>query len=158
MSDQSENRRSRVRILGGATKFFAAASAALALVAALPSQSQAATGTVRLHVVKAGVVIGGSNGEGVLYFGHRRYHLRVTGSGVGTLGVATVDLVGTVSNLRRPSDIVGSYSDSGAGLALGGGASAATLQNDRGVVLQLQGPQTGLQIALSVGAMTIAIQ
>jgi lipid-binding SYLF domain-containing protein len=158
MSDQSENRRSRVRILGGATKFFAAASAALALVAALPSQSQAATGMVRLHVVKAGIVIGGSDGEGVLYFGHRRYHLRVTGSGIGTLGVATVDLVGTISNLRRPSDIVGSYSDAGAGLALGGGASAATLQNDRGVVLQLQGPQTGLQIALSLGGMSIAIQ
>jgi len=121
-------------------------------------QSQAATGTVRLHVVKAGLVIGGSNGEGVLYFGHRRYRLKVTGSGIGTLGVATVDLVGTVSNLRRPSDIIGSYSDAGAGLAVGGGASAATLQNDRGVIMQLQGPQTGLQISFSLGGMNIAME
>jgi lipid-binding SYLF domain-containing protein len=158
MSDQSENRRSRVRILGRATKFFAAASAALAFVAASPSQSQAATGTVRLHVVKAGVIVGGSEGEGVLYFGHRQYRLKVSGSGIGTLGVATVDLVGTVSNLRRPSDIVGSYSDAGAGLAVGGGASAATLQSDHGVVLQLQGPQTGLQVSFSLGGMTIAMR
>jgi hypothetical protein len=89
-----------VRILGGAMKFFAAASAALALTAASPSQSQAATGTVRLHVVKGGVVLGGTNGDGFLYFGHRRYHLTVTGSSIGTVGVATLDLVGTVSNLR----------------------------------------------------------
>jgi hypothetical protein len=82
----------------------------------------------------------------------------VNGSSIGTLGVATVDLVGTVSNLRRASDIVGTYSDAGAGLAIGGGSSAATLQNDRGVILQLQGLQTGLQIALSLGGTTIALQ
>jgi hypothetical protein len=147
-----------VRILGGALKFFAAASAALAFVAASPSQSHAASGTVRLHIVKAGVVIGGSNGEGVLYFGHRRYRLSVNGSSIGTLGVATIDLVGTVSNLRRPSDIIGSYSDAGAGISLGGGGSATTLQNDKGVILQLQGPQTGLQISLSLGGMSIAMR
>jgi hypothetical protein len=157
-SDQSENRRSRVRILGGAMKFFAAASAALALTAAAPSQSQAATGTVRLHVVKAGLVLGGTNGDGFLYIGHRRYHLSVTGSSIGTVGVATLDLVGTVSNLRRPSDIAGSYSDAGAGVSIGAGPSATTLQNDHGVILQLQGPQTGLQVSLSLGGMTIAMR
>ena len=147
-----------MRILNGAMKFFAVALTAATVVAAAPSQSQAATGTVRLHIVKAGVVLGGSNGEGVLYFGHRRYRLTVTGGNIGTLGVATLDLVGTVSNLRRPSDILGSYSDAGAGLSIGNGASATTLQNDRGVVLQLQGPQTGLQISLSLGGMTIAMR
>jgi hypothetical protein len=147
-----------VRILGRATKFLAVASAALALAAALPSQSQAATGTVRLHVVKGGVVLGSTNGDGFLYFGHRRYHLTVTGGSIGTVGVATLDLVGTVTNLRRPSDIAGSYSDAGVGLSIGAGPSATTLQNDRGVILQLQGPQTGLQISLSLGGMTIAMR
>lgn len=147
-----------MRILGGATKFFMAASAALALMAASPSQSQAATGTVRLHVVKGGVVLGGTNGDGFLYFGHRRYHLTVTGSSIGTVGVATLDLVGTVSNLRRASDIAGSYSDAGAGVSIGAGPSATTLQNDHGVILQLQGPQTGLQVSLSLGGMTIAMR
>ncbi len=147
-----------MRNFGRATKFFAAALAAVVLAAASPSQSQAATGTIRLHVVKAGIVFGGSDGQGVLYFKHRRYPLRVSGSNFGTLGVATVDLVGTVSNLRHASDIIGSYSDAGAGLAIGGGASAATLQNGRGVVLQLQGPQAGLQISLSLGGMNISMQ
>ncbi len=147
-----------MRILGGATKFFAAAAAVLALIAASPSQSQAATGQVRLHVVKGGVVLGGTNGDGFLYLGHRRYHLTVTGGSIGTVGVATLDLVGTVSNLRRPSDIAGSYSDAGIGLSIGAGPSATTLQNDHGVILQLQGPQTGLQVSLSLGGMTIAMR
>jgi hypothetical protein len=158
VSDQPENRRRRVRILNGAMKFFAATAAAVVLMAAAPSQSQAATGTVRLHVVKGGVVLGGTSGEGVLYFGHRRYRITVSGGSIGTVGVATLDLVGTVSNLRRPSDIVGSYSDAGAGVSIGAGPSATTLQNDHGVVLQLQGPQTGLQISLSLGGMTIAMR
>jgi hypothetical protein len=158
VSDQPENRRSSVRILGGTMKFFAAALAAATIVAAAPSPSQAASGTVRLHVVKGGVVLGGTSGEGVLYFGHRRYRLMVSGGSIGTVGVATLDLVGTVSNIRRPSDIIGSYSDAGAGVSIGAGPSATTLQNDRGVVLQLQGPQTGLQISLSLGGMTIAMR
>ena len=147
-----------MRILGGAMKFFAAALTAATVVAAAPSQSQAATGTIRLHIVKAGVVIGGSDGYGILTLGRRHYRLKVNGSSIGTLGVATVDLVGTVSNLRRASDIAGPYSDASAGLAIIGGSSAVTLQNDRGVIMQLQGLQTGLQIALSLGGTTIALQ
>ena len=104
------------------------------------------------------MVLGGTNGDGFLYFGHRRYHLTVTGGSIGTVGVATLDLVGTVTNLRRPSDLAGSYSDAGVGLSIGAGPSATTLQNDHGVILQLQGPQTGLQVSLSLGGMTIAMR
>lgn len=146
-----------MRNFGSAKKLFMAVTAALMMFAAA-SPSQAATGTVRLHVVRAGVVVGGANGQGVLYFRHRRYPLRVSGSGIGTVGISSVDLVGTVSNLRRATDIVGSYSDSGAGIAFIGGAQAATLQNNRGVVLQLQGPQTGFQVQLSLGGMNISMQ
>ena len=140
------------------TKFVMAAMAALMIFAVAPTASQAATGTVRLHVVKVGVVLGGSGGEGVLYFRHRRYPLKVNGIGLGTVGIAAVDLVGTVSNLRRASDILGSYSDAGAGISFVGGQQAATLTNDRGVVLQLRGPQTGFQIQLSLGGMNISMR
>ncbi len=140
------------------TQFVMAAMAALTIFAVAPTPSQAATGTVRLHVVKVGVVLGGSGGEGVLYFHHRRYPLKVSGLGLGTVGIAAVDLVGTVSNLRRASDILGSYSDAGAGISFVGGQQAATLTNEQGVVLQLRGPQTGFQVQLSLGGMNISMQ
>jgi hypothetical protein len=144
-----------MRNFSKAIKFFAAALAALAIVAAAPSSSQAATGSVRLHIVKVGFIIGVGGGNGRLYFNHHVYPLTLGGIGIGSLGVAAVDLVGTASNLHSPYDIVGTYSVAGAGASFVAGASAATLQNERGVVLQVRGVQAGFQINVGLGGMTI---
>src|ERR1700761_8432952 len=98
-----------MRKFSKAIKFFAAALAALAIVAAAPSPSQAATGSVRLHIVQVGFIIGAGGGNGRLYFNHHVYPLTLGGIGIGSLGVAAVDLVGTASNLHSPYDIVGTY-------------------------------------------------
>ena len=89
------------------TKFIGAALAASTIVAAAPSSSQAATGSVRLHIVKVGFIIGVGGGNGRLYFNHHVYPLSLGGIGIGSLGVAAVDLVGTASNLHNPYDIIG---------------------------------------------------
>src|SRR5580704_11221958 len=75
----------------------AAAAVSLAIMllsAATPSQAQT-TGQVRLHIVKVGFIIGVGGGNGVLYYHGHRYRLAVSGIGLGSLGVAAVDLVGT---------------------------------------------------------------
>jgi hypothetical protein len=146
-----------MRKFSRAIKFFAAALAALTIMAAAPSSSQAATGSVRLHIVKVGFIIGVGGGNGRLYFNHHVYPLTLGGIGIGSLGVAAVDLVGTASNLHSPYDIVGTYSVVGAGAAFVGGASAATLQNEKGVVIQVRGVQAGFQINVGLGGMTINI-
>ena len=131
--------------------------AAIMLVgAAAPSRAQ--SGTVRLHIVKAGFIVGVGGGSGVLHFQGRNYPLSVGGIGVGSLGVAAVDLVGTATNLHRATDIAGSYSGAGAGGAFVGGASVATLQNQNGVVLTLRGVQAGFQVSLGLGGMTISMR
>ena len=131
--------------------------AAIMLVgAAAPSRAQ--SGTVRLHIVKAGFITGVGGGSGVLHFQGRNYPLSVGGIGVGSLGVAAVDLVGTATNLHRATDIAGSYSGAGAGGAFVGGASVATLQNQNGVVLTLRGVQAGFQVSLGLGGMTISMR
>ena len=90
-----------------AMKFGATCIAVLSLLLAASMPSQAQEGTVRLHIVKAGFIIGFGGGNGVLYYHGRSYPLRLGGIGIGSLGVAAVDLVGTASNLHSPSDIVG---------------------------------------------------
>jgi hypothetical protein len=72
--------------------------------------------------------------------------------------LAAVDLVGTATNLHRPSDIVGTYGAAGAGATFVGGAQVATLQNQNGVVLTLHGVQAGFQVSLGLGGMTLAMQ
>jgi hypothetical protein len=136
----------------------AAFAMAAVLLSGTAAPSHAQTGTVRLHIVKAGFIIGVGGGNGVLYYHGGRYPLSIGGIGIGSLGVAAVDLVGTAANLRSPHDIVGTYAAAGAGATFVGGAQVATLQNEKGVILQVHGAQAGFQISLGLGGMTIALR
>jgi hypothetical protein len=141
-----------------ATKFGAACVVMLTMLSAASTPSYAQYGSVRLHIVKAGFIIGIGGGSGVLYYHGHRYPLSIGGIGIGSLGVAAVDLVGTASNLRSPGDIAGTYGAAGAGAAIVGGAQVATLQNENGVVIRVHGVQAGFQISLGLAGMTISLR
>src|SRR5580700_9729709 len=86
----------------------AAVSLAVMLVgAATPSQAQT-TGTVRLHIVKIGFIVGVGGGNGALFYHGHRYRLSVSGIGIGSLGIAAGALLGTASSLARPGGTAGS--------------------------------------------------
>jgi hypothetical protein len=139
-------------------KWAAATATVAAFSIAATAPSYAATCSVRLHVVKAGFIIGIGGGNGTLYCHGRAYRLSLGGIGIGSLGVAAVDLVGTASNIHSPSDIAGTYGAAGAGATFVGGAQVATLQNDKGVVLTVRGVQVGFQVSLGLSGMTIALR
>ncbi len=141
-----------------AIRFVAAILIAAAALAGASTESRAQTATVRLHIIKAGFIIGVGGGSGVLIFHGRRYPLSIGGVGIGSLGVAAVDLVGTAYNLHRPADIAGSYGAAGAGATFIGGGQVAQLQNGNGVILQLAGVQAGFQVSLGLAGMTIALR
>lgn len=119
----------------------------------------AATGTVRIEIAKAGFIIGVGGGRGTLVFQGRRYPLSVGGLSLGaTIGASKADLVGRAYNLRRATDIVGTYSAVGGGIAVGGGASGIRLQNARGVVLDLRGRNIGLEFNANVSGVEISMR
>jgi len=134
---------------------------ALAVTASpvLATPGWAATGTVRIEVVKAGFIVGVGGGRGVLVFQGRRYSLSVGGLSLGaTIGASKADLVGRAYNLHRATDIVGTYSAVGGGVAVGGGASGIRLQNARGVVLELRGRNIGLELNANVSGVEIGMR
>ena len=98
--------------------------------ATLSSAAHADEGTVTLTIYKAGWVIGGSK---------------------------TV-LRGRVSNINRPSDVAGVYGAAGAGLAVGRGARAIVLTNQKGAVLELSGRQTGLMANVDLSGLAITLK
>jgi hypothetical protein len=136
----------------------AVAIAGMFLLGALSTAEAQTTGAVRFQVAKAGFIIGVGGGTGTLRFKGKTYPLRVEGLSAGTIGVAQADLVGTASNLRDPTDIAGTYSAAGAGVAVGGGARSIQLQNAKGVILDLRGRQAGFEASLGVGGATITMQ
>src|SRR3982074_2999587 len=96
--------------------------------ATLSSASHADSGTVALTIYKAGWIIGGSGGGGVLNFRGRGYALATGGLDYGLVfGGSKTVLRGRVSNINRPSDVAGVYGAAGAGLAVGGGGRALAL-------------------------------
>lgn len=142
----------------GAAKACASIVAAAFVLASASTQSFAETGTVRLHVTKIGFIVGVGGGTGTLNFQGRTYRLRLSGVSAGTIGVSGVDLVGTATNLRTAADIAGVYGAATAGVAVAGGAQAATLQNSNGVVLTVSGRQVGFSASLAVSGLTIAVE
>ncbi len=127
--------------------------------AVLSSASHADEGSVSLTIYKAGWIIGGSGGGGVLNFRGRRYGLSTGGLDYGLVfGGSKTVLHGRVSNIYRPSDVAGVYGAAGAGLAVGGGARAIVLTNQKGAVLELSGRQVGLMANADLSGLAIALK
>ncbi|WP_262298343.1 hypothetical protein [Microvirga sesbaniae] len=124
-----------------------------------PGLGWAATGTVHVEIARAGFIVGVGGGRGTLVFQGRRYPLSVGGLSVGaTIGATKAELVGRAYNLRRPSDIAGTYTAVGGGVAAGGGASGVRLQNAKGVVLELRGRTIGLELNANVSGVQIGLR
>ena len=126
---------------------------------ALTSVARADEGTVAMTIYKAGWIIGGSGGSGTLNFRGQRYGLSTGGLDYGLVfGGSKTVLRGRVSNINRPSDVAGVYGAAGAGLAIGRGARAIILTNQKGAVLELSGQQTGLMANADLSGLAITLK
>lgn len=135
------------------------AMVALLALAASSSSSYADSGYVTLTIYKAGWIIGGSGGGGTLDFRGRSYALSTGGLDYGlVLGGSKTVLRGRVHNIDRPSDVAGVYGAAGAGLAVGGGARAIVLTNQKGAVLELSGRQVGLMANADLSGLAITLK
>jgi hypothetical protein len=127
--------------------------------AGLSSAARADGGTISFKVLKGGWVIGASGGSGTLIFHGQRYPVSIGGLSYGfVFGASETFFRGTVSNISSPSDVSGIYGAAGAGAAVGAGAQAIVLTNEKGAVLSLTGRQVGLQINLDLSGLSISVR
>jgi hypothetical protein len=130
-----------------------------AMLAGVASPARADSGTVTIQFFKAGWVIGGSFGKGVLNFRGQMYGLSVGGLSYGlTFGGSQTTLQGRVRNITRASDVEGVYGAGSAGAAIVRGAQAIVLTNQKGAILELTGRQTGLIVNLDLSGLALTIQ
>jgi hypothetical protein len=135
--------------------------AALALIAAvaLPSAAQAEVCSISFSVLKAGWVIGGSGGSGVMRCAGRSYPIGIGGVSWGIMfGASETRFHGTASFSGNPHRVAGVYGAGGAGAAVGVGAQAIVLTNQNGAVLRLTGRQVGLQINADLSGLAITMR
>ncbi|WP_029004033.1 hypothetical protein [Azorhizobium doebereinerae] len=132
---------------------------ALAALIGAGSMASAADGSISIRIVKAGFVVGGSAGDGVLTFQGRKYPLSVGGLSYGfTFGASETRFHGKVRNIRRASDVSGVYAQGGAGAALVKGAQVVVLTNQNGAVLELTGEQTGVIVSLDLSGLALSLK
>jgi hypothetical protein len=141
---------------------FRAALIALTLAFAGGGLSPAAYadgGTISFQVLKGGWVIGASGGSGTLIFHGQRHPISIGGLSAGfVFGASETYFHGSVSNIRSASDVAGIYGAAGAGAAVGAGAQAIVLTNEKGAVLTLTGRQVGLQINADLSGLSISVR
>ncbi|HYW58995.1 MAG TPA: hypothetical protein VE909_00610 [Xanthobacteraceae bacterium] len=138
-----------------------AALIALAATAAMaaPTGARADSGVIAFSVVKAGWVIGGSAGSGVLIFHGRRYPITIGGLSAGfVFGASETKFRGTVHHIRSPYDVAGLYGAAGGGGAIIVGAQAIALRNEKGAELTLTGRQVGLQVNLDLSGLSVSMR
>ena len=127
--------------------------------AVLPTTAHADGGFITLTIYKAGWIIGGSGGSGMLHFHGRAYPLSTGGLDWGLVfGGSRTVLRGRVSNIWRPSDVEGVYGAAGAGLAVGRSVRGIVLTNQKGAVLELSGEQIGLLANVDLSGLAITIR
>jgi hypothetical protein len=131
---------------------------AFALAVGIVMPSHAITGTVRVTVAKAGLIVGAGGGRGTLSFRHRLYPFTVQGLSVGlTAGASINRLVGRADYINKLEDFAGTYSVVGAGGALVGGIAGVQLRNGKGVVISLQGAKGGIEVSANITKVVISL-
>jgi lipid-binding SYLF domain-containing protein len=121
--------------------------------------AHAESGSISFSVVKAGFVIGGSGGSGVLNFHGHHYRLSIGGVSYGfTFGASETRFHGTVTHIRSPRDVSGVYAAGNVGAAVGRGAQAIVLTNQHGAVLTLTGRSVGAIVSADLNGLAITVR
>jgi hypothetical protein len=114
--------------------------------------------TIHFHGGSVGFIVGVGGASGVVRYRGVNYPIDVSGLKVGTIGVNSYDVVGRVYNLRRLSDIEGSYAAGEASATAGAGAGGIDMTNGNGVEIRANSTSQGLQLTLGAGGVTITLK
>lgn len=128
-----------------------------AAIAGATAPALAAQGRVTLRFTSAAFIIGVGGGDGALSFQGQTFPLRIGGVSAGSIGLSTGTLTGRALHLTRATDIVGTFTAVGAGVAVAGGARVFRMRNQNGVILELQGTQAGFEANIGVSGFSLSM-
>jgi hypothetical protein len=114
--------------------------------------------TLKLSGGSVAVGIGYSWGGGTLTYKGKTYPVEVKGLSVGDVGATKVEASGSVYHLAKLSDFDGNYTAAAAGATVAGGASAATMKNQNGVLINLVSTSQGLKFTFAAAGVDLKIK
>lgn len=100
--------------------------------------------------------IGYTWGTGMLIYHGRLFRLQVGGLSIADVGITSYTASGDVYNVKKPSDILGTYGAVTAGATIGRGLTGTSMQNEHGVVIRMTATRSGLSLMLAPSGMTMS--
>jgi lipid-binding SYLF domain-containing protein len=148
-----------IRMSYSSARRAALAATVMLAVMGLASAARAETCSIAFTVIKAGFGIGGQGGSGAVRCGGRSYPLSIGGLSYGfMIGASETRFRGSATFRGSPYNVAGVYGAGSVGGAVGRGAQAMALVNEKGTTLQLIGVQRGLQINADLNGLAITMR
>jgi hypothetical protein len=130
---------------------FVVAISALTTMSTLASAQTDTESRVQITFQKAGR----SGGSGYLFYQNQKYGLAIVAPEIKRIWATSIDLIGSASNLRSASDIIGTYTAADAGAATVRRAKTVRLENKKGAVLEVRAVNLNRWTTLNLSGMTI---
>jgi hypothetical protein len=125
---------------------------------AVAQEASDLSGTITVTATSVAAGIGWSWGSGTLtLLDGSQHQFKVSGLDVVAVGIKQATGVGNVYNMKKLEDFEGKYVKAAAGIAVGGGAGATSMRNDKGVVINITGVGQGVDLRLAVSGMDVTL-
>ena len=138
---------------------FTVALTILALAAALPAAAgDVQSGTLTMSSWKVAFIGSAGQSKGVLNYGGKSRKFKMTGLGIGGVGISSSDATGIVYNMKSADDFLGTYSSGRSGITVGGEVlkdKMLWLSNEKGVKIKLKTTKEGLELNLGADGSVV---
>jgi len=132
---------------------FAAFIAGVAVAGDTPKDSKHPSASIHIEEWQVMAMASTQFGHGTVGFNGHTYKFKVTGLGIGGVGVHKLTATGNVYHLNNITDFPGVYFEARAGFTLAKGKGGLWLKNDKGVTVHLKTSAEGLALALGADGM-----
>ena len=117
------------------------------------------SGTLTLKGWKVAFIGSAGQSKGQLSFQGKTRKFKMTGLGIGGVGISTSEATGVVYNLKTIDDFTGSYTSARSGVTIGDKEvlkdKMLWLKNEKGVRIELKTSKDGLELNLGVDGTVI---
>ncbi|MDQ6981925.1 MAG: hypothetical protein Q9M08_02810 [Mariprofundus sp.] len=133
-----------------------ATSIAILLFLAFPLIARAASGTIDMNLTYVGVGIGYHGGDATVSLNGKSAAFKVKGGQFLGAGISRFHATGAVTGANSMADIEGRYKITRASIAVVAGAVKLSLKNDKGVTMELNATNLGVDLSVGMGFLTFS--
>ena len=116
------------------------------------------SGTIEISSTQIAFIASAQSGSGTLEFEGMEHDFKISGLGIGGIGIQSMNAIGVVYNLEKLSDFSGTYSQARVGATLGKGKSTMGLNNSKGVYIELKSSNKGVALSAGLDGMIIKLK